>query len=94
MRVHDEGSVPGHLFADGPAAENKHVLLISIDGMHQSDLAWYVAKHPSSPLAEMTHHGALADEQGWTVFQLATLGTSYVDFERALLRAAEPPTPF
>ena len=24
----------------------KHVLLISVDGMHQSDLAWYVANNP------------------------------------------------
>ncbi|HXB38548.1 MAG TPA: hypothetical protein VNU75_12625, partial [Acidimicrobiales bacterium] len=23
----------------------KHVLLISVDGMHQSDLDWYVATH-------------------------------------------------
>ena len=32
----------------GPAHPHtdKHVLLISVDGMHQSDLAWYVAKSP------------------------------------------------
>lgn len=35
----------------------KHVLLISIDGMHQSDLDWYVAHHPGSTLAQLTHHG-------------------------------------
>ncbi len=29
----------------------KHVLLISVDGMHQSDLDWYVANHPNSELA-------------------------------------------
>jgi hypothetical protein len=36
---------------------SKHVLLISIDGMHQSDLDWYVAHHPSSTLAKLTHQG-------------------------------------
>jgi hypothetical protein len=35
----------------------KHVLLISVDGMHQSDLHWYVAHHPSSTLANLTHRG-------------------------------------
>ena len=30
---------------------SKHVLLISVDGMHQSDLDWYVANHPGSELA-------------------------------------------
>ncbi|MBV8102175.1 MAG: hypothetical protein JOZ31_23770, partial [Verrucomicrobia bacterium] len=29
----------------------QHVLLISVDGMHQSDLAWYVQTHPKSTLA-------------------------------------------
>ena len=28
----------------------QHVLLISVDGMHQSDLDWYIAHHPSSTL--------------------------------------------
>jgi len=36
----------------------KHVLLISVDGMHQSDLDWYVAKHPSSTLARLIHGGS------------------------------------
>jgi hypothetical protein len=40
------------------ARANKHVLLISIDGMHQSDLDWYVATHPSSTLANLTHKGS------------------------------------
>jgi hypothetical protein len=34
-----------------------HVLLISVDGMHQSDLAWYVQTHPSSTLAELMARG-------------------------------------
>ncbi len=40
---------------DTPAA--KHVLLLSVDGLHQSDLAWYVTQHPSSALAKLAHRG-------------------------------------
>ena len=36
----------------------QHVLLISVDGMHQSDLDWYVANHPSSELARLATGGA------------------------------------
>jgi len=36
----------------------KHVLLISVDGLHQSDLDWYVAHHPRSELAKLTSRGA------------------------------------
>ncbi|MCL2542827.1 MAG: alkaline phosphatase family protein [Nocardioidaceae bacterium] len=36
----------------------KHVLLISVDGMHQSDLDWYVAHHPRSTLASLTRSGS------------------------------------
>jgi Type I phosphodiesterase / nucleotide pyrophosphatase len=35
----------------------EHVLLISVDGMHQSDLAWYVQTHPGSTLAALTAQG-------------------------------------
>ena len=34
------------------------MLLISVDGLHQSDLEWYVANHPSSELAKLVHGGA------------------------------------
>ena len=34
-----------------------HVLLISVDGMHQSDLRWYVAHHPNSELARLVRGG-------------------------------------
>jgi predicted nucleic acid-binding protein len=44
--------------------------------------------------AEMIHRGALTEEQGWSVFQISTLTTSYAHFEAALQRAALPPTPF
>lgn len=38
-------------------AKVNHVLLISVDGMHQSDLAWYVQNHPGSTLASLTAQG-------------------------------------
>jgi len=34
-----------------------HVLLISVDGLHQSDLAWYVSNNPDSELAKLTDGG-------------------------------------
>jgi Type I phosphodiesterase / nucleotide pyrophosphatase len=44
--------------ASPKAARVKHVLLISVDGLHQSDLEWYVANHPSSELAKLDRGGA------------------------------------
>ena len=50
----------------GPARANdelgggqkiKHVLLISVDGLHALDVANYVAAHPHSALAELAGHG-------------------------------------
>jgi Type I phosphodiesterase / nucleotide pyrophosphatase len=35
----------------------QHVLLISVDGLHQSDLQWYVSNHPGSELAKLTDGG-------------------------------------
>jgi hypothetical protein len=35
----------------------EHVLLISIDGLHQSDLATWVAENPNSTLAHLTNEG-------------------------------------
>jgi hypothetical protein len=40
-----------------PAPSVQHVLLLSIDGMHQSDLAWYVKTHPASHLAALAGDG-------------------------------------
>jgi hypothetical protein len=34
-----------------------HVLLISVDGLHQSDLEWWVSQHPDSELATLVHQG-------------------------------------
>ena len=36
----------------------KHVLLLSVDGLHQSDLAWYVKNNPDSELAKLVAGGA------------------------------------
>ena len=36
----------------------RHVLLISVDGLHQSDLKWYLRTHPSSELARLAGGGA------------------------------------
>ena len=35
----------------------KHVLLLSVDGMHQRDLTWYVNQHPHSALAALVRGG-------------------------------------
>jgi len=35
----------------------QHVLLVSVDGMHQSDLAWYAQTHPGSTLAGLMARG-------------------------------------
>ncbi|RAG86772.1 phosphodiesterase [Streptacidiphilus pinicola] len=40
-----------------PTSQPRHVLLLSVDGMHQSDLAWYVAAHPNSALAQLVDAG-------------------------------------
>jgi hypothetical protein len=41
-----------------PQPSIEHVLLLSVDGMHQSDLQWYVSTHPHSTLAELANGGA------------------------------------
>jgi hypothetical protein len=41
----------------GKGREIKHVLLISVDGLHALDVANYVASHPNSALAELAGHG-------------------------------------
>jgi hypothetical protein len=39
------------------ANSDKHVLLLSVDGLHQSDLDWYVKTHPTSALAALVGRG-------------------------------------
>ncbi len=46
------GSAAAHVGHDG-----KHVLVISVDGLHQSDLAWYVKQHPHSAMAQLVDRG-------------------------------------
>ena len=41
----------------GNGETSKHVLLLSVDGLHQKDLDWYVKNHPTSPLANLVDHG-------------------------------------
>lgn len=38
--------------------KSKHVILISVDGLHQTDLASYVLTHPQSTLARFVYEGA------------------------------------
>ncbi|MET8622960.1 alkaline phosphatase family protein [Kitasatospora sp. NPDC004669] len=42
---------------EGPGAHAEHVLLVSVDGLHQSDLARFVAEHPQSALARLVRGG-------------------------------------
>jgi hypothetical protein len=48
---------PSAFAASHHRAAARHVLLISVDGLHQSDLAWYIARHPESALARLTGSG-------------------------------------
>ena len=38
-------------------ATTRHVLLLSVDGLHQSDLAWYLKTYPHSALANLVAQG-------------------------------------
>ncbi|HEX8975628.1 MAG TPA: hypothetical protein VF781_03865, partial [Solirubrobacteraceae bacterium] len=46
-----------HRRAHGQPSRIQHVLLLSVDGLHQSDLSWYVKNHPGSALAHLAHLG-------------------------------------
>ncbi len=43
--------------ADGSRATAQHVLLISVDGMHEVDLRLWIAAHPAGALAALSHRG-------------------------------------
>jgi hypothetical protein len=53
------GTLASQASADelGKGREIKHVLLISVDGLHALDVANYVQSHPHSALAELASHG-------------------------------------
>jgi len=46
----------GGLHAQEGDRDIRHVLLISVDGLHALDVANYVAAHPDSALAELSGH--------------------------------------
>jgi predicted AlkP superfamily pyrophosphatase or phosphodiesterase len=49
---------PSYARADDDNGEGiKHVLLLSVDGMHEVDLQRYVKYHPTSAFARLTTHG-------------------------------------
>jgi hypothetical protein len=52
-------AVPAPISANDGWSDHKikHVLLISVDGLHALDVANYVQKHPSSAFAELSEHG-------------------------------------
>jgi hypothetical protein len=51
-----DGHGRGHHGGDTPE-HAEHVLLLSVDGLHESDLRWYVGKHPHSALASLVGSG-------------------------------------
>jgi predicted AlkP superfamily pyrophosphatase or phosphodiesterase len=51
------GTPPARAGQDELHGKIKHVLLISVDGLHSLDVANYVAAHPRSALAELSNHG-------------------------------------
>jgi hypothetical protein len=53
VSAHSDNRDHGHR-----GSQISHVLLISVDGMHQSDLNWYIANHPGSELAKLASGGA------------------------------------
>ena len=53
--------------AGAAASPVKHVLLLSVDGLHQQDLSWYVHAYPNSVLAKLEGRG-LEYSQAMTPF--------------------------
>jgi Type I phosphodiesterase / nucleotide pyrophosphatase len=54
--VASAAALPGHT-GGGQPSRIRHVLLISVDGLHQQDLTWYVKNFPNSTLASLDRHG-------------------------------------
>lgn len=55
--AHDNAHRVAHDADDAPAHIARHVLLISVDGLHQNDLAWFIKQHPNSTLARLAQTG-------------------------------------
>ncbi len=71
----------------------RHVLLLSVDGLHQADLSWYVAHHPKSALAALVGlvPGMVAQATGGNT---DTTGVYYdSSFNHALLPAGTTTCP-
>ncbi|MFB9930519.1 alkaline phosphatase family protein [Amycolatopsis halotolerans] len=51
------GTVAAAVPALAAPGRTEHVLLLSVDGLHQSDLDWYTRTHPGSALAALAAHG-------------------------------------
>ena len=52
------GSVASGTANATPASSVEHVLLLSVDGLHQTDLDWYVHQYPQSALATLVANGS------------------------------------
>src|SRR5690242_13414247 len=56
--ISSASAAPGQVSGvSGRHARVSHVLLISVDGLHQQDLAWYVKHFPGSTLASLVRRG-------------------------------------
>jgi len=53
----DPGTEPSTVARRSHGSNVKHVLLLSIDGMHEIDLSRFIANHPSSHLAHLARRG-------------------------------------
>jgi hypothetical protein len=56
--AHGQSSAHAPSTPGAPTSTIQHVLLISVDGLHQSDLNWWVANHPGTALANLALGGA------------------------------------
>jgi len=92
----------------GHDAAARHVLLLSVDGLHDSDLAWWVETHPASTLARLVRGGThyvnaatprVSDSFPGMMAQITggnprSTGIYYdVTWNRSLLPAGSPCTP-
>src|SRR5262244_1319458 len=50
-------TLPERAAANEDHREAKHVLLVSVDGLHALDVSRYIGSHPHSALAELASHG-------------------------------------